>query len=126
VIRSVPDRLADIAEAISDIQTFCAGASTVDDVLALLKDGRTFRAVKNALMEIGEAAKVLPQSLRERHAGIDWRGVAGLRDMIAHQYFRADSSLIATIVLVRLPALRDAVEAERERAAARDSDRRGS
>ena len=46
-----------------------------------------------------------------------WRDVAGLRDLIAHEYFRIEGKRIAEIVEGDLPALRDAIAmllAERE------------
>jgi uncharacterized protein with HEPN domain len=46
-----------------------------------------YRAVKNALIELGEAAKSVPQEVRQRHPEVDWKGFAGLRNTIAHRYF---------------------------------------
>lgn len=36
---------------------------------------------------IGEAAKHIPTALQLRHAEVDWRRIAGLRDRVAHEYF---------------------------------------
>jgi len=36
---------------------------------------------------IGEAAKNVSDEFRRAHPEIDWRGLAGLRDILIHQYF---------------------------------------
>jgi uncharacterized protein with HEPN domain len=43
-------------------------------------DRLAYRAVKNALAELGEAVKALPEDVRKRNPEVDWKGFAGLRD----------------------------------------------
>jgi uncharacterized protein with HEPN domain len=43
------------------------------------------QAVLFSLLIMGEAAKQLPKSVRDREPGVNWRGAAGLRDIIVHQ-----------------------------------------
>jgi uncharacterized protein with HEPN domain len=75
-------------------------------------DRRTYRALKNALSEIGEAVKMLPAELLARHPGVDWRGCAGLRDVVSHQYFNLELSLLRPTVVDELPDLLTAIMAE--------------
>ena len=65
-----------------------------------------------ALAEIGEAVKLLPPELLGRHPGVDWRGWAGLRDLVSHQYFSLELPRLRPAVVDELPALLAAVEGE--------------
>jgi len=51
-------------------------------------------AVIRRLEIIGEATKNLPKSFKSEHPNIEWRKVAGLRDVIVHGYFRLSLKLI--------------------------------
>jgi len=58
---------------------------------------------------IGEAVKQLPADLRAQEPGIDWQKVAGLWDILIHQYFGIDADILWDIVLNKLPALEASV-----------------
>ena len=77
----------------------------------LLADPLRADAITFNLLIIGEAAGKLPIDLREAHPQIPWRQVVGLRNVIAHQYFRLDLEIIWDVVEEELPELRRAVEA---------------
>jgi uncharacterized protein with HEPN domain len=113
--RSLPETLSDIREAARDL---VAIAGTLDDSAfhALPNADRiAYRALKNALSELGEAVKTLPREVTERHTDIDWRGFAGLRDVVAHGYFGLRQDLLSPIVREEVPRLLAAVEAELKR-----------
>jgi uncharacterized protein with HEPN domain len=46
---------------------------------------------------------------------VDWKGFAGLRDLVAHQYFGIDTSQLLPIIRDELPGLLTAVESEVQR-----------
>ena len=75
-------------------------------------DRRTYRALKNALSEIGEAVKLLPPDLLARHPSVDWRGWAGLRDVVSNQYFSLELPRLRPTVVDELPILLLAVTRE--------------
>lgn len=53
-------------------------------------DDMAYDATLRNLGILGEAAKNIPEEIRQRHPEVDWRGVAGLRDILAHAYFALD------------------------------------
>jgi uncharacterized protein with HEPN domain len=110
--RGTRDRLQDIATAAEDVMAFTAGLDAAAFIALPTADRRTYRALKNALTEIGEAVKLLPPELLARHPGVDWRGWAGLRDVLSHQYFNLELPLLRPTVVDELPALLKAVKAE--------------
>lgn len=48
------------------------------------------------LMTIGEAVKNVPEDVRTQHVGIEWRKIAGLRDVVAHHYPRSTTLCFAS------------------------------
>ena len=106
------ERLEDIRAAAEDALAFAGGLDEVAFAALPEADRRTYRALKNALAEIGEAVKLLPPDLLNRHPGVDWRGWAGLRDMVSHQYFGLELPRLRPAVANELPDLLEAVRSE--------------
>lgn len=115
--RGVRDRLEDIRAAAEDALAFAAGLDEAGLAALPETDRRTWRALKNALAEIGEAVKALPPDLLARHPGVDWRGWAGLRDVVAHAYFGLEAPRLRPTLTRELPDLLAAVRAELARGA---------
>lgn len=110
--RGTRERLQDIRAAAEDALAFADGLDAAAFAALPVADRRTFRALKNTLAEIGEAVKLLPPELLARHPGVDWRGWAGLRDVVSHQYFSLELPRLRPAVLDELPTLLAAVTAE--------------
>lgn len=119
--RDVLDYLEDILDNALAACEFARGL-TAD---AFAADRRTLYAVMRALEIVGEAAKRVPDTVRARHPDIDWRGMAGLRDVIIHQYDRIDPSVPFQIATSQLPAMIDRLRdlAAQERRLANEPDR---
>jgi uncharacterized protein with HEPN domain len=54
---------------------------------------------------VGEAVKRLPAAMKKRHSEIDWRKIAGLRDILVHAYFGIDLEILWDIVQTKVPSL---------------------
>ena len=68
-------------------------------------DDRTFDAVIRNLQVIGEAVKNIPDDVRELNPEIEWRKIAGLRDILAHAYFQIEDEIIWDVVQNKVPSL---------------------
>jgi uncharacterized protein with HEPN domain len=110
--RRIEDRLTDIRETAIDLRDFADDMETAAFHALPHADRMGYRAVKNALIELGEAVKAIPEEVRQRHPAVDWKGFAGLRDMLAHRSFGVDTSRLLPIIRTEVPALLAAVEGE--------------
>ena len=54
----------------------------------------------------GKPQKNLPESLIADHPEVDWSGLAGVRDIVTHRYFRVDWHLLWTSIHEELPVLK--------------------
>lgn len=82
-----------------------------DDFLA---DEKTYDAVIRNLEIVSEAAKAVPASMRARSPDIDWRKIAGLRDILAHAYYRIDHDVLWDVVQHHIPRLIERLSAHLE------------
>jgi uncharacterized protein with HEPN domain len=81
---------------------------TFDD---LINDDYFAHAVRSAIEVIGEAAKNVPDSIKQHHQDIPWRDMGALRDKIIHGYFRIDYSIVWSVITDDLPALEPKIAA---------------
>lgn len=105
-----PAYLWDMLDAARRTQALVAGM----DYRTFAADERTYLAVERLLGILGEAATHISPELRERQPEIPWRGIVGMRNVLAHQYGVIDEGLVweaATEGLAKLvPALEELLE----------------
>jgi uncharacterized protein with HEPN domain len=95
-------------EIIADILTAARQviAFTQDlDERAFRADEKTQSATIHALQIMGEATKRLTMAFRDRHMAVDWRGMAGMRDVLIHHYDRVDLSLVWAVAIQQVPVI---------------------
>lgn len=97
------DRIEDILEAITEIQTFVAGATPE----RFAADAKTLKAVAADLMIIGEAASHIPDDVQEAHTDVPWLLIRAMRNRIVHVYFDIDPAILWDTVQHDLPKLVD-------------------
>ncbi|MBK9124691.1 MAG: DUF86 domain-containing protein [Chloroflexi bacterium] len=99
--------LKDIVQAAEYILADAAGLSASD----LQNDRVRVQAVLYNLLIIGEAIKAIPAEFRAMHPDVDWRGAAGMRDVLIHQYYVTDLDLVWDAISDKVKPLRDNVRA---------------
>ncbi len=91
--------LKDILTAIDKIEEFVAGM----DLETFQTDDKTSSAVLRKFEIIGEAAKQIPDEMRQKYTTIPWKEMAGMRDKLIHSYFGVDYPLVWETIRKRLP-----------------------
>ena len=109
--------LKDIFEAMGAVQTFVEGM----DFDLFVEDDKTTSAVVRKLEIIGEAAKNVPETIRQKYPQVPWRNMAGMRDRIIHAYFAVDYVVVWDTLKIDIPPLQPIIEqilkdTEKERA----------
>jgi len=77
--------LLTMLEAIEKIRIYTVGLDTSKKLLAK-DDQMVFNACQTLLMVIGEESKKIDSLLRHEHQEIPWKLIAGMRNIIAHDY----------------------------------------
>ena len=105
--REFIDYLRDMLDAVEKAGSFTKGM----DAERFRRDEKTIFAVIRALEVIGEAAKKIPPTVRDRYPQIPWREVAGIRDKLVHEYFGVNLDVVWKTVQEDLPKLKPVIQA---------------
>ena len=104
-MRSDAKRLADILSAVARVE-------------ARVPPGTDFRAggelveswVLHNILIIGEAARGLSRALKDEHPEVPWTQIAGIRNIIVHEYWNVDLDVVQVVVSGDLPDLKALIE----------------
>ncbi|CAN5588512.1 hypothetical protein BH24CHL1_BH24CHL1_03760 [soil metagenome] len=91
--------LEEMLNGCQDVQLFTNG-KTLED---LIQDKGFNYSVLHALQLIGEAARNVPDDIQEQMPDVDWRGIAGVRNVTVHGYASINNTTIWDIVQHQVP-----------------------
>ena len=99
--------LADILDAIDRIEKMTSGM----DFAKFSSDLIVQDAVVKNLLVIGEAVKSIPARKRAGFEDVEWRKIAGLRDVLIHAYFNIDNRILWDVIQHKFAELKNAAAA---------------
>lgn len=81
--RDIRVYIEDILDSITKIEQYTQTFNEQD----FLANTQLQDAVLRRLEIMGEAVKSIPQAFRDKYPDIPWKKIAGLRDVLIHEYF---------------------------------------
>ena len=99
--RKPEDRIDDVIACCGKILRFTSGMTREQ----LFEQDLVMDAVLRNIEIIGEATKHIPDELRARMPGIEWKKIAGMRDWISHVYYRVDDEIVWDAIRNNIPEL---------------------
>jgi len=95
-----------IRDAIALIEEFTINI----DKKGLEKSKLIQSAVFRQIEIMGEASKNVSSEFRKKHENIPWSKIAGMRDMLIHQYFSVDTEKVWDVIRNDLPKLKTDIQ----------------
>lgn len=99
--------LSHVAECLDRIDDYLP-----DSKERFLEDTMRQDALIRALQVLAESTKRLSEEFKRSRPEVDWRAVAGLRNILVHEYLQVDLNEVWAVATRDLSELRDAVEDE--------------
>lgn len=103
--RGLKTYFEDIITAVNKIERYTKDMTKED----LESDELVQDAVVRNLEVIGEAVKKIPDDVRDSHRDIPWKKIAGLRDILIHEYFGVNMNIVWDVIKNKLQPLKVAV-----------------
>ena len=93
--------LLDIHNAAQRILLFAGGLTKSE----LASNEEKQSAILYQVIIVGKAVKRLSNDFRTRHSYIPWKDIAGMRDILAHQYDRVNLDTLWDVIQTDIPEL---------------------
>ena len=94
-----------IQECLKRIAQYTSGGREAFHATTLIQD-----AVLRNLQTLAESTQRLSDSVKSTHPQIDWRGIAGFRNILVHGYLGVDMARVWIIVERDLPELQMVID----------------
>jgi len=98
-------RIHDMLESIREIEKAVAGKTLRDYERSWVLRS----AIERGIEVISEASRHLGRDLKARHKDVRWEDIAGIGNILRHEYQRIDAAIIWKAVKNDLPPLKDAL-----------------
>ncbi|MDE0324946.1 MAG: DUF86 domain-containing protein [Candidatus Poribacteria bacterium] len=98
--------LKNISEAMVAAQAFVGGMGFD----AFVVDDKTASAVLQKLKIVEEAAKKVPETIRQDYPQVPWQQMARIRDQIVHAYFAVDYAMVWDTLKIDIPSMQTVIQ----------------
>ncbi|RJX16888.1 MAG: DUF86 domain-containing protein [Desulforudis sp.] len=99
--------LIHISESIARIESYTSGM----DFAAFIKNTLVQDAVIRNPQVLAESTQRLSGEFKAQHVEIEWYRIAGMRNILVHDYLGIDLETIWTVATTKLPDLKVAIDA---------------
>lgn len=91
-----------ILECIELIDDYTKGVIKEEFVKSIQLQDSVIRRIE----VIGESVKNIPQEIKDKYSDIPWKRIAGMRDILIHEYWGIDLNLTWEVVVGEIPDLK--------------------